>query len=220
MLRVGLTGELGSGKSTVARMLAQRGAIVFSSDEMGRAMMQPGQAVYNEIVARFGPMVMQADGSLNRRELARLAFDKEHPRVEELNAIIHPAVIGEQARLIDDLRHSQPNAIVVIESALIFTAREGVMPWRDRFDVVVVVTAPEAIKIARFVERSAAGRQLSPDERIALEADARARLAKQAITPQQAAQCLVVNNEGNLAMLEHEVDLLWAQLQSLQIQKL
>lgn len=215
MLRVGLTGDLGSGKSTVARMLAQRGAIVLSSDEMGRAMMQPGQAVYNEIVARFGLSVVQADGSLDRRELARLAFDPTSPRVEELNAIVHPAVIGEQARLIDDLRRTQPHAIVVIESALIFSARDGVTPWHDRFDAIVLVTAPEEVKIARFVDRSAAGQALSPEQRRALEADARARLGKQSITPEQAADCIVLENNGDLTSLTAEVDRLWETLQSL-----
>lgn len=215
MLRVGLTGELGSGKSTVARMLAQRGAVVLSSDEMGRAMMQPGQPVYHEIVQRFGPTVVQADGSLDRRELARLAFDKEHPRVEELNAIVHPAVLAEQARLIEELRESQPNAIVVVESALIFSARDGATPWRDRFDAIVLVTAPEAVKIARFVERSAAGHELAPGQSKALAADARARLAKQAIPPEQAAGCILLQNSGDLVALEAEVDRLWATLQSL-----
>ncbi len=84
MLRVGLTGDLGSGKSTVGAMLAAGGAIVLSSDEMARAMMQPGQSLYNAIVAHFGPTVLAPDKSLNRRALAQLAFDPKHPRVEEL----------------------------------------------------------------------------------------------------------------------------------------
>ena len=101
MLRVGLTGDLGSGKSTVAAMLAARGAIILSSDEMGRAMMEPGQTVYAAIVATFGAGVVQPDGQLDRRELARLAFAEK--RVEALNAIVHPAVIAEQASLIAEI---------------------------------------------------------------------------------------------------------------------
>ena len=93
MLRVGLTGDLGSGKSTVARMLAERGAVVLSSDEMGRALMQPGERPYAQIIAAFGSGIVAADGSLDRRKLAALAFDARNPRVDELNAIIHPAVI-------------------------------------------------------------------------------------------------------------------------------
>jgi dephospho-CoA kinase len=215
MLRVGLTGEMGSGKSTVARLLASHGAIVFSSDEMGRALMQPGQRVYNEIVARFGPSVVQPDGSLDRRELARLAFDPAHPRVEELNAIVHPAVLAEQALQLDALAREQPNAIAVVESALIFSAHDGADPWRDRFDAVILVTAPEALKVQRFVQRSAAGRQLSPTERTTLEADAHARLARQAIAPDQAANCILLENNGDLASLEADVNRVWAELQSL-----
>ena len=80
MLRVGLTGDLGSGKSTAARMLAERGAVVLSSDEMGRALMQPGQPAYAQIVAAFGSEVVAADGSLDRAKLAALAFDAKQPQ--------------------------------------------------------------------------------------------------------------------------------------------
>jgi len=213
MLRVGLTGEMGSGKSTVARLLAQHGAVVLSSDEMGRAMMQPGLPVYAAIVASFGPSVVQPDGSLDRGELARLAFDPQHPRVEELNTIVHPAVLGEQARQIAGFQHKNPDAIVVVESALIFSAKDHSTPWRDRFDAIVLVTASEAIKVARFIQRSAAGRELSSQEHSALEADAHARLARQAITPSQAADCLVIENNADLPALEAQVATLWQELQ-------
>ncbi len=96
MLRVGLTGGLGSGKSTVAAMLRELGAQVIEADELGRALMEPGQAVYAEIVRVFGPEVVGPDGRLNRPKLAQLAF--EAGRLQELNAIVHPAVIAEQQR--------------------------------------------------------------------------------------------------------------------------
>ncbi len=198
MLRVGLTGELGSGKSTVARLLADHGAVVLSSDEMGRALMQPGQAVYQAIVDRFGPEVVLPDGQLNRPALARLAFDPAHPRVEELNALIHPAVLAEQERRLAEITESQPDAIVVIESALIFTTKHaGEQPWRKRFDCVVLVTAPEETKIERFVQRAAKERTLNSAERSALQADAEARLAAQRIPASLAADCLVIDNTGS-----------------------
>ena len=90
MLRVGLTGELGSGKSTVAHLLGQYGAVVLSSDEMGRALMQPGAPVFAAIADAFGPGVLASDGTLDRKALAALAFAPKHPRVEELNCLIHP----------------------------------------------------------------------------------------------------------------------------------
>src|SRR5258708_22853823 len=97
MLRVGLTGGLGSGKSTAARLCAALGAHVLQSDMIGRELMEPGQAVYATIVDHFGNGVVQPDGRLDRAALAKIAFDDG--RVEELNAIIHPAVIARQAEL-------------------------------------------------------------------------------------------------------------------------
>src|SRR5579875_230116 len=113
MMRVGLTGELGSGKSTVARLLAEHGAIILSSDEIARAMMQPGHPVYQAIVDRFGPEILFGDGQINRPALARIAFAPDHPRIEELNTIVHPPVLAEQERLLADLARKKPNAIVV-----------------------------------------------------------------------------------------------------------
>jgi dephospho-CoA kinase len=215
MLRVGLTGDLGSGKSTVARMLAARGAVVFSSDEMGRAMMQPGEPVYKQIVAHFGEGILAADKTIDRSKLASIAFDPAHPRVEELNAIVHPAVLHAQAEQIAELARTQPEAVVVVESALIFsTKHSGESPWRDRFDRIVVVTAPEEQKLARFVERAGAGRTLSTEERAALDSDARQRLAQQQIAPEQSAGCIVIRNEGNMQELEAQVEKLWLELRS------
>ncbi len=197
MLRVGLTGELGSGKSTVARLLAEHGAVVLSSDEMARAMMQPGHAVYQAIVACFGPEIVLADGQLDRAELARLAFSPGTSRVEELNAIIHPAVLAEQERLLDEIGRMQPRAIVVIESALIFTTKySGQQPWRKRFDRLVLVTAPDEVKLQRYLGRVRAGRQLSAAEQQAYRQDALARLAAQRIPPSAHGECLVIDNSG------------------------
>ena len=214
MLRVGLTGDLGSGKSTVAKMFADRGAIVLSSDEMARAMMQPGQPLYTDIIRHFGPTVVNADHTLNRRELAWLAFDPAHPRVEELNALVHPAVIAEQAELSATIAEANPEAILVVESALIFstTYAPGNHPWQSRFDRIVLVTAPTGQKIARFVERTSGGRNLTGEERRALEADARQRLALQH-SEDHVSECLVLHNEGDLAELERQVDAAWKDLQ-------
>lgn len=212
MLRVGLTGDLGSGKSTVGRMLAERGAMVLSSDEMGRELMQPGRTVFAEIVAKFGAEVVAADGSLDRHKLAALAFDRTRPRVEELNAIVHPAVIEAQAKLIEEMGVAKPHAIVVVESALIFStthAAEGT--WRSRFDRILLVEAPEGEKIARFVDRVAAGRVLSAEERDEVEEDARQRLRMQHLTP-YAGDCVVLHNDGDIEQLEQRVEAVWKDL--------
>ena len=214
MLRVGLTGELGSGKSTVARLLAAQGAIVLSSDEMGRAMMQPGQPVFHAIVQHFGPSVLVPDGTLDRRALAVLAFDPAHPRVEELNALIHPAVLAEQERQIGAIAKADPHAVVIVESALLFTTKHvgTEEPWRERFDAIVLVTAPEEVKIQRFIERTAGGRSLTARDRSALVLDAQRRLAAQRIPLSSAAQCLLIANDGGIEAVSQKVDDLWRRL--------
>jgi len=201
-------------------MLAERGAIVFSSDDMGRALMQPGEPVYAEIIQKFGPEVVAADGSLDRHKLAALAFDPAHPRVEELNAIVHPAVIEAQATQLAALDVKNPHAIAVIESALIFsTTHAPGGTWRSRFDRILLVQAPEPEKIARFVDRIAVGRALPPEERAKLEADAHRRLAVQHTTD-YAADCLVLHNDGDIEQLEQRVEAAWTELKQLESTRL
>ena len=183
MLRVGLTGGLGSGKSTVATILRKLGAQVIEADELGRALMEPGQSVYDEIVHACGPEVTGADGRLDRPQLARLAF--EEGRLDELNAIVHPAVIAAQQRWMEEVFARDPAAVAVVESALIFEVerdarargeREGALAsWRNRFDHIIVLTAPDEVKIARYAARIAA----PGPAREAAERDARVRLARQ-----------------------------------------
>ena len=203
-LRVGLTGGLGSGKSTVAGILRELGAEVLSADEIGRGLMQPGEAVYRAIVARFGPGVLKADGSLDRPALANLAF--QEGRVEELNALVHPATIARQGELAEGIFARQPGAVVVVESALIFETTYG-GGWRERFDRMVLVTAPEELKVARFVARSGSG------DRPGLEAEARRRLAHTIPDEQKMGQVdFVVENVGSLADLRERVGAVWAAL--------
>jgi dephospho-CoA kinase len=210
VLRVGLTGDLGSGKSTVARMLGERGAIVFSSDDMARSMMQPGQTVYHQIVERFGSAILATDKTLDRRKLADLAFAHTNPRVDELNEIVHPAVIAAQAEELAEIERTSPDAIVIVKSALIFSTTHG-SRWHSRFDRILLVEAPEAAKIERFIDRIAAGRTLAPDERAALETDARRRLSLQH-SEDYASQCVVLHNDGDIEQLEVQVEAVWAEL--------
>ena len=209
MLRVGLTGGLGSGKSTAAGIFKARGAHILSSDEIGRKLMQPGQNVFETIVATFGPAVVMADGALDRAALAKIAFTDG--RAEELNAIVHPAVIARQEELAHKIADSEPNAIVLVESALIFeTNYGGKEGWRKRFDKLILVTAPEEMRVARFLKRSTAGRQVSASELAALEAEAHRRIAQQIPDEQKAAYCdYVLTNNGDVKELEWQIDQLW-----------
>src|SRR5579884_1042451 len=146
MLRVGLTGGLGSGKTTAARRFAELGAQVISADDVGRALMQPGEHVFAEIVANFGRGVVAEDGKLDRAALAKIAFggDDARPRIEELNAIVHPATIARQEKMIAEIAADHPDAVVVVESALVFeTKHGGPEGWRRRFDKIILVRANE-----------------------------------------------------------------------------
>jgi dephospho-CoA kinase len=220
MLRVGLTGGLGSGKSTVADYLRELGAEVIEADELGRALMEPGQAVFEEIVREFGVEVLTADGRLDRAKLAELAF--RGGRLDALNEIVHPAVIAAQGDWMRQVFARNPKAIAVVESALIFEVErdarlrgesEGVLAyWRRRFDRVIVVTAPDAVKVARYVARILAVTGESGwDEKAA--ADARSRLAKQLSDAVKTSRAdFVVENAGDLVSLREQVDAVWRQL--------
>jgi dephospho-CoA kinase len=219
MLRVGLTGGLGSGKTTVAGYLRALGAEVIEADALGRTLMEPGQQVYDEIVRAFGPEVVAADGHLNRARLAELAF--QGCRLNELNAIVHPAVIASQRHWMDQVFARDPAAVAVIESALIFEVerdarargeKESVLAdWRRRIDRVVVVTAPDVLKIARYAARispSGTAREVAED-------DARMRLAHQIPDAEKIVRAdYVLDNTGDEAALRAQVDALWQRLKA------
>jgi dephospho-CoA kinase len=204
MLRVGLTGGLGSGKTTAAGMFAQLGAHVLSSDEIARGLMQPGHAMFDAIVKKFGQSVLRGDGKLDRGELARIAFEEK--RAEELNAIVHPATIARQEDLITEIVARDPQAIVIVESALIFETKHS-RGWRSRFDKLILLRASDELKIARFIQRSGGG------DVAKLEAEARRRLARMIADDKKAAMCdFVIMNDGDLDRLRAQVVKIWAKL--------
>jgi dephospho-CoA kinase len=247
MLRVGLTGGLGSGKSTVAAMLRELGAEVVEADELGRALMEPGQPVFSKIVRVFGSEVFGPDGNLNRRRLAEMAF--QGGRLNELNAIVHPAVIAAQEKWMDQLFARNPTAVAVVESALIFEVERDarlrgesetvLADWRRRIDRIIVVTAPDKLKVARYIARvcpSQVGREAGvPSDRgpldalfasrggrdrssslgwEAAEADARLRLSYQIPDAIKAAHAdYVIDNAGDIRSLRAQVENLWPRLQ-------
>ena len=208
-MRVGLTGGLGSGKSTAAAMFAARGAHVLSADEIARGLMAPGHDVYDQIVQQFGHSILLPDATLDRNALARLAFSGG--RIEQLNAIVHPAAIALQQQLSDSILASDPEAVVLVESALIFETKYGETlhgdGWRARFDRMILVAATESHKIARFCKRSGG----SPGG--LLEAEARRRLSKMMPDEQKIPLVeYVIHNDGTLAELRTQVDAIWEQL--------
>ncbi len=209
MLRVGLTGGLGSGKSTVARMFAEAGAHVISADDLGRQMMQPGQPVFAAIVRHFGRDVLTLRGDLDRSVLARISFAEG--RIAELNALVHPAVIARQTELANDVAAREPEAVLLVESALLFeTEHAGPEGWRRRFDRILVVTAPDALKVERFVSRTA---KISDADPYARAADARSRLSRQLNDAEKIRWAdFVIDNSGSLPALRGQVESLWPRL--------
>lgn len=193
MLRVGLTGGIGSGKSEVARLLAAHGAVVVDSDALAREVVAPGTPGLAAVVAAFGPAVLSPDGTLDRPALAALVFADPAAR-ERLNAIVHPLVGAAAAARTEEAAN---DAVVVHDVPLLVEA--GLAPG---FDVVVVVDASDDVRLRRLTEQ----RGMST-------ADAAARMAAQATREQRlAAADHVVRNDGTLEELAERVDALWATL--------
>lgn len=220
MLRVGLTGGLGSGKTTAARMFARHGVQILEADAIGRELMQPGQPMHREILAHFRqyadtPNLLLSDGRIDRAALANYIFASG--RLNELNRIVHPAVIAEQQRRIAEIFRKDPAAIAMVESALIFEAdRGGTAPGlRDRFDKLILVTASEETRLARYLARVSGGRTLSAEEKQAIERDGRKRIEMQISDQEKAPLCdFVIENSGPVATLESAVSKIMTELRT------
>jgi len=192
---LGLTGGVGSGKSTVGRLLAERGAVVIDADLVAREVMAPGMQAHDAVAERFGPEAVTADGTIDRPALAALVFADPTAR-RDLNAIVHPVVGEEILAQVEGVGAAQPDAIVVLEVPLL--AEVG----RDRYPVagVLVVDVPVELAVTRLVS----GRGFSEEE-------AWARIAAQATRDERLATAdEVIDNSGDLDHLRSEVDRAWA----------
>ena len=147
LLKVGLTGGIASGKSVVSEMFAALGVHVTQADTIAHCLMQPGEAVYQEVVRRFGSGILNPDGTVNRPRLAEAAFGAPS-RVEELNQIVHPAVVQKQDDWMEDVGRQDPHAIAMVEAALILEAGA-----KDRFDRLIVVTCQPEQRVERWARR-------------------------------------------------------------------
>jgi dephospho-CoA kinase len=193
MLKVGLTGGIGSGKSEVSRLLAARGAVVIDADKIAREVVEPGTAGLAHVVGVFGTGVLHEDGSLNRERLGSIVF-ADSEKLASLNAIVHPLV---GARVAELQERTDDDAIMVYDVPLL--AENNLAPM---YDVVVVVDASDEVRLARLVEL-----------RGMKEEDARARFAAQATRENRLRIAdIVVPNEGSLEDLQARVDGVWAEL--------
>jgi dephospho-CoA kinase len=194
VLIVGLTGGIGSGKSTVAQLLAERGAWVVDADQAARVVVAPGMPALDAIVERFGPEVLDADGRLDRTALGRLVFADDAAR-SDLERITHDHIAAEMVRRIGE---APPDAVVVCDVPLMAEKAAA----RARYPFVIVVEAPREVRLARLEARGLP------------RADAEARMAAQVSdeTRRKVAN-IVIDNSGNQAALDRQVDDLWTELQ-------
>ena len=200
MVVVGLTGGIGSGKSTVARMLASRGVVIVDADVVAREVVAPDGPVHDAVVQRFGPAVVAADGTIDRAVLAGVVFGDEAAR-EDLNRIVHPSVADAMLERVAAAGAADPDAVVVLDVPLL--AEVG----RDRYPVagVIVVDIPVEVAVARLVS-----------DRGFTEEEARARVAAQASREERRAIAdVVVDNFADLDHLRSEVDRVWVWIQGL-----
>src|SRR4051812_14967185 len=154
MLKVGLTGGIASGKSVVGEMFVSLGAHLVQADRIAHTLMQPGEPVYNEVMRHFGREILNVDGSINRAKLADAAFGapgaegRRSPNVEDLNRIVHPAVIRSQDEWMQSISLQDPDGVAIVEAALLIEAGAA-----KRFDRLIVVTCNTEQRVERFGRR-------------------------------------------------------------------
>lgn len=154
MLTVGLTGGIAVGKSTVMRTFAELGAVCFDADAIARSIVEPGRPALAAVVRAFGPSVLADDGTLDRAALGEIVFSNPERR-RELESILHPPIIAEQDRLIDEVRASRPDAIVIVDAALMIESG-----GYRRFDQLVVVHCAPEVQRQRLMARNG----IAPEE--------------------------------------------------------
>jgi len=195
---IGLTGGIGVGKTTVATLFGQRGALVIDVDDLGREVLEPGGGAYGGVVDQFGENIVDDDGHIDRRALAAEVFGS-HNRLQELEAISHPAINARLADLVD----ASSAALIVLDMAVLVESRLGWINGAPRYRRVVVVEAPPEVRLPRLIARG-----MTAD-------DARARMAAQGSNLERRERAdLVVVNDASEAELDHDVTRLWPTIEA------
>jgi len=210
MLKVGLTGGIASGKSVVGEMFVALGAHLVQADRIAHSLMQPGEAVYNEVVRHFGREILNPDGSVNRSKLAEVAFGPatdaagaRASRIEELNRIVHPMVIRSQDEWMHAIGQQDPQAVAILEAALILEAGAG-----DRFDRLIVVTCNTEQRAGRFAARQ------KIDLGAARKEVARRMAAQLSDEEKIKSADYVIDNSGLLEKTREQVRQVWEKLRA------
>jgi len=204
VLKVALTGGIAAGKSVVGKMFAAMGAQVTQADEISHELMLPGKPVYREVVEHFGAGILDPDGTVNRPRLAELAFGGagKASRVQELNQIVHPAVIRRQEEWIAEVGRRDPHAIAMVEAALILEAK-----MEKGFDRLVVVTCRPEQRIERWARR------LKVDLETARGEVTRRMAAQLSDGEKIKAADYVIDNSGPLDETERQVKKIYVELE-------
>ena len=199
MLKVGLTGGVACGKSTILAMFERRGAFTIRADEIAHELMRPGQPVFDKVVAAFGKEILDEDGTISRPRLAELAFG--HERIAELNAIVHPEVVRYQEEWLEHVRWREQHAIAIVEAALMIEANA-----HKNLDKLIVVTCNDADRIRRFQRRTGLDEAAA---RIELE-----RRMKNQMPESEKAKLAnyVIDNSGDFEFAESQVGPIWGSL--------
>jgi dephospho-CoA kinase len=205
VLKVGLTGGIAVGKSAVGEMFAAWGVRTARADEIAHQLMEPGEPVYLEVVEHFGSGILNPDGSVSRSRLAELAFGAagKPSRVEELNQIVHPAVIRHQEEWMAEVGRRDPYAIAMVEAALILEAKMA-----KGFDRLVVVTCRPEQRVERWARR------LNVDQETARREVARRMAAQLPDEEKIKAADYVVDNSGSLDETERQVKKIYGELEA------
>ncbi len=204
MLKLGLTGGIASGKSAVGEMFVKLGAHLIQADAVAHWLMDPGRPVYEEVVRRFGRAILNPDRTINRPRLAEAAFGSvggEPPRVKELNEIVHPAVIAHENEWMEETGRRDPNAIAIVEAALILESGAA-----SRFDRLIVVTCDPEQRALRYARRLGISEE-------AARAEVTRRMAAQIPDEEKIkAADFVIDNSGSLDATEEQVRRVFAAL--------
>jgi len=204
LLKVGLTGGIASGKSVVGEMFVALGAHLIQADAIAHELMQPGEGVYWEVVRHFGEGILNPDGSVNRGRLAEAAFGTARggqSRIQELNQIVHPAVIRRHEDWMAEVGRRDPRAIAIVEAALILEAGSA-----KSFDRLVVVTCRPEQRIQRWAAR------VGVDEETARREVARRMAAQFPDEEKIKAADFVIDNSGSLDDTQRQVGQIYGEL--------
>jgi dephospho-CoA kinase len=196
MLLVGLTGNIGSGKSTVAQLLSERGATIIDADVLARRAVEPETSAYRAIAERWGTSILAPDGSIDRGALRRVVFS-EPQQLEQLNRIVHPAVERMRVMLVEQAGQ-RSDRVVVCDIPLLFEKK-----MTGKFDRIVLVDAPRPVRLDRLV-RERGLRETEAMDMIVAQMPAELKRAR---------ADFVIDNDDTLTSLDHKVSEVWSVLQ-------